>query len=382
MKIINVAMIGAGSIAKTHSLGFMTMPVHFWEPPAMPVLKTICDVREEAARESVARYGFESYCTDWREAVNRPDIDLVDIITPNEAHAEIAIEAAKAGKMIYCEKPLTLKASDANMMVKAVKEAGVRTAVGFNKRRFPAVIWAKQLVENGFIGKPTYFHGKYFQSMAIDPDFPYHWRFDGFGIIQEAGCHTIDICRYLIGEFDSVSALTRVFITERPRMIGFEIDTTKMRGDKNDMVKINAEDFGTYFVKMKNGATAMFENSNIASGSNDDCAFELYGTRGAIKWCAKRGSELQISSMDDPAGMKGFRTIEMGPEHPYCFWPFAGFGINWSDLKAIEIYDMFDAFVNKKPFSPDFRDAQKIVELAEAIYESAANNGEWVELPD
>ncbi len=380
MKKLNVAMIGAGSIAKTHSLGFATMPMYYWPAPAIPVRKVICDVREEAAREGAERYGWEEWSTDWREVIERPDIDLVDIITPNQTHAEIAIAAAKAGKMIYCEKPLCIDVEEGKKMCEQARLAGVPTAVGFNKRRFPAVTFAKQLIDEGYIGRPTYFHGKYFQSMAIDPDFPYHWRFAGRGIVQEAGCHTMDICRYLMGDFAKVSAVNRVFIDKRPRMIGFEVDTTKFRGDPNDMVDVAAEDFSTYFCQMKSGATATFENSNIASGSCDDCAFEVYGTRGAIKWEAKHGTELQISSADDPLGHKGFRTVEMGPEHPNGFWPFAGFGINWADLKAIEIHDLMDAFINGKSFSPNFDDAQKIVELTDAIYASAEQGGAWVEL--
>lgn len=134
----------------------------------------------------------------------------------------------------------------------------------------------------------------------------------------------MDLCLYLLGDFERVSASKRAFIDKRPRMIGFETDTTKVKGDKNDMVDVKAEDFATYFCMMKNGATATFENSNIASGNHDGCAFELYGTRGAIKWDARHGSELQISSADDPLEMRGFRTVEMGPEHPNGFWPFAG----------------------------------------------------------
>ena len=380
MKTINIGMIGAGSISKTHSAGYATMPMYFWPAPAMPVRKVICDVDGSLAKENALRYGWEEYCTDWKELVARDDIDLIDIITPNRFHAEMAIAAAEAGKMIYMEKPLCLDADEGRKICDAVKKAGVRTATGYNKRRFPAVTYAKQLIDEGFIGKPCYFHGKYYQSMAIDPDFPYHWRFAGRGIIQEAGCHTMDICRYLFGEFKRVCAANRTFIDKRPRMIGFETDTTKFRGDPNDMVDVTAEDFATYFCEMQNGATATFSNSNIASGNNDGCGFELYGTKGAIKWEAANGTFLQVSSADDPKGFKGFRTIEMGPEQPNCFWPFAGFGLNWADLKAIEIHDMLDAFVNDRPFHPDFEDAQKIVELTDAVYRSAEKGGEWIDL--
>lgn len=178
MKHLNVAIIGAGSVCKPHSIGFSMVPVYYWPPAALPVKKVVCDIREDAAREGAKRYGWAEWASDWREVVCRPDIDIVDIATSNALHKEIAIAAAEAGKMIYCEKPLATSAEAGRRMCEAVRRNNIPTAVGFNKRRFPAVTWAKQLVDSGYIGRPTYFHGKYFQSMAIDPDFPYHWRFE------------------------------------------------------------------------------------------------------------------------------------------------------------------------------------------------------------
>jgi predicted dehydrogenase len=379
MKKINVGVIGAGSVAKSHAVGYTNLPMYLWPPAAFPVKKVICDVREDAAKTAMERYSFEEYSTDWQAVVNRKDIDLIDILVPNELHAEIAIAAAKAGKMIYCEKPMALDLKEAQAMVDEAEKAKVRTAVGYNKRRFPAVLWVKKLIDEGVLGDPISFHGVFLGGKNLNPDFPYTWRLDS-GVFRETGCHIIDLCYFLFGDFEKVTSIKRTIIKERPKMIGNPTNTFQAKGDFSQMIPCTGEDFGTFTIQLKNGAVANFENSTMASGNWDGLSFEGYCTKGGFKWDEKHPSELQLSLLSDPFDQKGFRTIEMGNMHPYCFWPFAGFGINWADLKTIEINEMLDAFVNDKPFTPDFKDALKIVKTIQSIYESTENDSKWVDI--
>lgn len=381
MKEVRVAMIGAGGISQTHTIGFKTMPIFYYPAPAKVILKVICDVDEITAKSKKEAYGFEEYATDWRNVVGRDDIDLVDIITPNEFHCEIAVAAAEAGKMIYCEKPLTLSNDEAKRMCEAVEKAGVRTAVGFNKRRFPSVTFAKELISEGKIGEPIYFHGSYLQGVALDQDVPYHWRFE-CGPFSEIGCHSIDMARYLFGEFDEVCAVTGTYIKERPGLLGFDSVTRRMIADPDPAhrVKLTVEDFGAFMVKFKNGAMGCFEVSQLGCGKGDGCGFELYGTKGSLAWEARYGAEIKYSRYEDPIDQQGYQTVELNASHKDYFWPFAGFGVNWGDLKAIEIHDLLDAFLNDKPFSPDFNDARIVTEVCVALYESAAKGNAWIKI--
>jgi predicted dehydrogenase len=298
-------------------------------------------------------------------------------------HCEIACAAAAAGKNIYIEKPMALTIEEAGRMCEAAKKAGVRTAVGFQKRRFPSVTFAKKLISEGFIGDPMFFHGTYMQGAALDPEAAFHWRFE-CGPFREIGCHSIDMARYLFGEFDSICAVTETFIKERPGLLKFDLATGFPIPDPDpahrvDMTKI-AEDFGAFMVKFKNGAMGTFEISQLGCNNGDDVGFELYGTKGGIIWRATHANEIQLSSINDPADQKGFRTVEMTWEHKDCFWGFGGFGINFGEKKSIELYDALDAFVKNKPFSPDFEDAFKTTVACEKLYESVKNGNSWVKV--
>ena len=224
IKSLNVAMIGGGFMGKAHAMAYAAMPMFFWPAPAIPHRKVVVDVNDVLAEEARQRFGFEEASSDWKDTIARDDIDVVDICTPNNVHAEIAIAAAKAGKHIICEKPLARTVEEARAMTKAVKEAGVTNMVAFNYRRTPAVALAKRFIDEGRIGKILNFRGTYLQDWSADPNGPLSWRFQkniaGSGAIGDIGTHVVDMAHYLVGNITEVNAITKTYIKERPIQAG------------------------------------------------------------------------------------------------------------------------------------------------------------------
>ena len=387
MKQVNIGILGTGSMCKLHSAAYALFPLYFSPSSIQPVKKVLCDINPEFARAGAEKYGWENVVTDWRELVSRPDVDLVDICTPNNTHKEIAIEAAKNGKMIYCEKPLATSAKDAKEMYEAAKKYNVPTAVAFNKRRFPAVVYAKQLVEEGFIGKPLYFRGSFISSFALDPYAPRSWRFQksvsGSGVLADLGSHAIDLCRYLIGEFDEVIGMSSILYNKRPLPGAMQGVFNTNFNETSPMGDVDVEDACVFIGKAENGALINFELTRISSGKNDGLSFELWGTKGGICWDQQHSMEIQISSECDPANKKGFKTIELGGAHPYgkVLWEVPGFGVGLSDVKSLEVHDFIEAAVNGKPFSANFYDGMKVCEIEEAVLKSIEER-RWVRISE
>ena len=223
-KTLNVAMIGGGFMGKAHALAYAAMPMFFWPAPAIPVRKVVVDINPAAAENARQRFGFEEASTDWRAVIARPDIDIVDIVTPNDSHAEIAIAAAQAGKHIICEKPLARTALESKGMLDAVNAAGVIHMVAFNYRRTPAVALAHKFITEGRIGKILNFRGTYLQDWSADPDSPLSWRFNkkiaGSGSVGDIGTHVVDLARYLVGDISAVNAMTHTYVKTRPLQSG------------------------------------------------------------------------------------------------------------------------------------------------------------------
>ncbi|AYA77486.1 gfo/Idh/MocA family oxidoreductase [Bacillus sp. Y1] len=387
MKKLNVGMIGGGFMGKAHSLAYAGMPMFFWPAPAIPHRHTVVDVTEDLAREAAARLGFEHYSTDWREVVNNPEIDVIDIVTPNNTHAEIAIAAAKAGKHIICEKPLALGAEQAKEMLEAVKAAGVKHAVAFNYRRTPAVALAKKYIEEGRIGKVLSFRGTYLQDWSADPNSPLSWRFQkkiaGSGALGDIGTHVVDFARYLVGEITDVNAMTRTWIPERPVQSGGidKLGTVKTGGNDVPKAAVDVDDEVITMVKFDNGAIGTIEATRNAWGRNNFLTFEIHGEKGSLYFNYERRDELQVCFADDPSDAKGFRTVYTGPATPYGegLWPIPALGIGYGETKIIETYDLFKAIAEDTEFSPNFQDGYQIELIADAILESA-EKGQWVNL--
>ncbi|GAE36172.1 Gfo/Idh/MocA family protein [Halalkalibacter akibai] len=386
MKTYNVGLIGAGFMAKAHSLAYAGMPMYFWPAPGLTHRKMVADVTEELAKDAAARLGYDEYTSNWMDIINNPDIDIVDIVTPNDSHAEIAIAAAKAGKHIISEKPLARNAAEAKTMLDAVKEAGVKHMVAFNYRRTPAVALAKKYIEEGAIGKVLNFRGTYLQDWSADPNSPLSWRFKkdiaGSGALGDIGTHVVDFARYLVGEITDVMAHTQTWVKERPIQTGGvdKLGTVKSAGDV-PKGQVDVDDELMTLLKFENGAVGSIEATRNAHGRNNFLTFEIHGEKGSLIFNYERRDELQVFFADDPADRKGFRTVYTGPAHPYGegLWPIPALGIGYGDTKIIEVYDFIKAIAEDTEVYPNFDDGYQICVISDAILESAEKS-EWVKV--
>jgi predicted dehydrogenase len=374
---MNVAMIGGGFMGKAHALAYAAMPMFFWPAPARPVRKVVVDVTEQLAVDARERYGFAESSSDWRSVVARTDIDVVDIVTPNDSHAEIAIAAASAGKHIVCEKPLARTGDEARNMLDAVNKAGVIHMVAFNYRRTPAVALARKYIEEGRIGTILNFRGTYLQDWSADPAGPLSWRFQkeiaGSGAVGDIGTHVIDLARYLVGEIVAVNAMVKNHIPERPLQSGgFDKLGASDRNADAPRGKVDVDDEMVTLVRFHSGAIGSIEATRNAHGRNNFITFEIHGSEGSICFNYERRDELQVMFASDPADARGFRTVYTGPAHPYggSLWPIPALGVGYGETKIIECHDLCTAIVTGKQPSPNFEDGYRIARIADAILES------------
>jgi predicted dehydrogenase len=385
-RTLNVAMIGGGFMGKAHAMAYAAMPMFFWPAPAIPVRKVVVDVTDDLADEGRRRYGFEESSSNWRAVVSRPDIDVVDIVTPNDSHASIAIAAAEAGKHIICEKPLARSGDEARTMLDAVRKAGVIHMVAFNYRRTPAVALAKKYIEEGRIGEIRNFRGTYLQDWSADPDSPLSWRFQkkiaGSGSVGDIGTHVVDLARYLVGEIAEVSALLRTYNKTRPVQAG-GVDKlgAAVKNASAERAKVDVDDEVVTLLKFAGGAIGSLEATRNAYGRNNFITFEIHGTKGSIAFNYERRDELQVMFADDPADARGFRTVYSGPAHPYGsgLWPIPALGIGYSETKIVECFDFFSAIVSGTQPSPNFEDGYRTERVADALIESGESGG-WVKV--
>jgi len=378
MKKLNIGLIGAGFMGKAHSLAYTAMPMFFWPAPAIPVRKSIVDVTDEIAADAALRFGFEKSSSDWRSVIADPDIDIIDIATPNHLHADIAIAAAAAGKHIISEKPLARTGDEAKTMYEAVKSAGIVHMVAFNYRRTPAVALAKKYISEGAIGEILNFRGTYLQDWSADPDGPLSWRFQkkiaGSGSLGDIGTHVVDMARYLCGEITQVNTQLKTWVKSRPLQAGgvdklgaSTKDSTAPRGE------VDVDDEVLSLLEFQNGAIGSLEATRNAHGRNNFLTFEIHGSLGSIYFNYERRDELQVAFAADQADRKGFRTVYTGPAHPYGegLWPIPALGIGYGETKIIETYDFVKAIVEGGEVSPNFKDGYQINLIADAMAASA-----------
>lgn len=384
MRTLKVAMIGGGFMGKAHSLAYAGMPMFFWPAPAIPFRQTVVDINDELAKDAAARYGFANYSSDWRRVVEDPEIDIIDIVTPNNTHAEIAVAAAQAGKHIISEKPLARTTAEAKQMLEAVNKAGVKHMVAFNYRRTPAVTLAKKYIEEGAIGNILNFRGTYLQDWSADPNSPLSWRFRkdiaGSGTLGDIATHVIDFARYLVGEITEVMGTANTWIKERPVQSGGadKLGTVKAAGDVQKQA-VDVDDEISTLVRFENGAVGSIEATRNAWGRNNFLTFEIHGDKGSLSFNYERRDELQVCFSNDPDDRRGFRTIYTGPAHPNggALWPIPALGIGYGETKIIEAHDFIASIVNDTEVSPNFYDGYRISVISDAILESAAS-GKWV----
>jgi len=388
LKKLNIGLIGAGFMAKAHSIAYAGMPMFFWPAPAIPVKKTVMDVDETTAKEAKQKFNFEKYSTNWFDIINDPSIDVVDICTPNNAHFDIAIAAASRGKHILCEKPLALTAEQAKAMYIAAKKNSITTMVAYNYRKTPAIQLAKKFINEGLVGDILDFRGTYLQDWSADPSSPLSWRFQkelcGSGALGDIGTHVIDMIRFLVGDFDSVNARTATYVNERPIQSSgadtlgtIKIDNTKPKHP------VDVDDQCCFMIHCKNKAFGTIEATRNAWGRNNFITIEIHGTKGSIYFNYERRDELQICFADDNNDRRGFKTIYTGPSHPYgdSLWPIPALGIGYTETKIIECYDFCKAIIEDSECTPNFRDGYAIELIADAVLASSKSQT-WVKVKD
>lgn len=376
-KELRVAIIGHQFMGKAHSNAWLQAG-RFFDLPLKPVLQVACGRNEEALRAFADNWGWKHIETDWRKVVERDDVDAVDISLPQHLHHEVAVAAARAGKHLFCEKPMAMSAADAEAMLHAAEQAKVTHYVNHNYRRTPAVRLARQLIDEGKIGRIFHWRGAYQQDWIVDPEFPLTWHLRketaGSGPHGDLNSHSVDLAHYLVGEIKTVSCLTANFIRERP-LPGDGAATFSVGSSSAGRGEVTVEDASLMMVEFTNGAIGSFEATRFAPGRKNRNSFEIYGSEGSLAFDLERMNELQFHSRTDPPHAQGFRTILATEScHPYIqhWWP-PGHIIGYEHEFTHAVADFVDAVANGKPIDPDFRDGLKCIRVLEAGLKSAAS---------
>ncbi|MQX78509.1 Gfo/Idh/MocA family protein [Sinorhizobium medicae] len=369
---LGIGLIGTGFMGKAHALGF-TIAARVFDLPFELDLVSVADVTVEGAEAARGRLGFRKATTDWRDLLIDPEIDVIDITTPNLLHKEMALAAIAHGKHVYCEKPLAPTVADCAEMVAAAEKAGVVTQLGFNYLKNPLIFLARDIIESGEIGEIRLFRGVHAEDFMADRTVPWGWRLDprsGGGALADIGSHMIACMRHLVGPVRSVLADSVIHVAERPLARG----ATETRA-------VEVDDVTRAFVRFESGASGSFEANWIATGRKMQHDFEIYGSKGSIVFTQERLNEIKIYYAGDDIRSRGFRTIWAGPEHPpygaFCVAP--GHQIGFNDLKAIEVHEFLEAIANGVRTSTDFREGYEVQKVLSATYHSARTNA-WVEI--
>jgi len=373
-KELRIGLIGCGLMGRTHTNGYKRVGDFFPELEFMPVLKTVCSRSEDKVRAFAEQWGYESFETDWRAVIARDDIDAVDICTPNDTHAEIAIAAAAAGKMILCEKPLARTLEEAHSMVVAIEQAGVNNTVWYNYRRVPAVTLAKQIIDSGKLGRIFHYRANFLQDWTINANVPQGgaatWRLDvdaaGSGVTGDLLAHCIDTAMWLNGGIRDVSAVTETFIKERMHQVS------------GQMKKVGIDDACIFHCHFDNGALGLFEATRYARGHKALYTFEINGEHASIRWDLHDMNRLEYFDHADDSIVRGWRSIHVSDsDQPYMDrWWIPGTSIGYEHTFLHQVADFLKSLETGEPCSPNFRDALETQKVCEAVLDSAAS-GSW-----
>ena len=374
-KTLNVGMIGYKFMGKAHSNAYRQVGRFFPDLEVKPVMKALCGRDEAGVRKAAETFGWQGHETDWRRLIARADIDIIDIGAPGNMHAEIAVAAAEAGKHVFCEKPLGNTSAEAKRMLDAVEKAGVKHLIFFNYRANPAVSFAKQLIDEGYIGKIYHWRALFLQDWIVDPDFPLVWRLKkdtaGSGSHGDLLAHCLDTARYLVGEITEVSGLLETFIKERPELA--ESDD-RLGGKASDVMGVvDVDDASLALARFANGALGTFEATRFALGRKNHNRFEINGSKGSLVFNAERPNELEIYTEDTHAGTNGFRTVTVtAGQDRYTghYWP-AAHNIGYEHTFTNLLFDAFTAIGKGENPTPNFRDGYLNNVLLDTIARSA-----------
>jgi predicted dehydrogenase len=371
-KQINIGIIGTQFMGKAHSNAYRQVSP-FFDISVEPYLHTACGRNKEALKEFSQKFGWRHTETNWEKVIKDENIDIVDISTPNDMHKPIVIAAAQADKHILCEKPFALDFEEAKEMYLEAKEAGLIHMMVFNYRFVPAILLAKQMIEEGKIGKIHHFNAVYYQDWLVDPEFPLTWRQDakasGSGAHGDMNAHLVDLARFLVGEFAAVCGLQNIFVKERPNASG------KGRGP------VTTDDACSFQAEFENGALGSFISTRYANGRKNFLRLEIFGSKGSLIFNLERMNELEYFSGEEDPNYQGFRNMLVTESHqPYikAWWP-PGHIIGWEHTFVHLVKTLVEGVAEGKAVKPDFYDGLKCQQVLDAVVESAKKKI-WIDI--
>lgn len=375
---LGVGMVGYSFMGAAHSQAWRTAGRVF-DLPLAPSMAVLCGRNAENAGAAAEKLGWAGIETDWKELLRRDDIQLVDICTPGDSHAEIAIAAMEAGKHVLCEKPLANSVASATAMTEAAeraRERGVLSMVGFNYRRVPALALARRLIDEGRVGTIRHVRAQYLQDFITDPEIPMMWRLDkeraGSGALGDIGAHIVDLTQFLTGErISGVSGLTETFVTERP-----------LPDDSSRTGRVTVDDAAIFLARFGGGGLATFEATRFATGRKNAMRIEINGSTGSLAFDFESMNELHFYDNTEDADTGGFRRIyATEPTHPYleAWWP-PGHGLGYEHTFTHEVHDLVHAIAGGADPTPSFADGLQVQRVLDAVQRSAANHSCWTEV--
>jgi len=372
-KPLNIGLVGYGFMGRTHGNAYKQVS-QFFDLPYRPVLKAVCGRDQDKLKAYADNWGFESVETDWKALIARKDIDAIDICTPNDSHAEIAIAAAKAGKMVLCEKPLSLDGPQGEEMVRVIEESKVPNTVWYNYRRVPAVSLAKEIIDRGDLGRVFHYRANFLQDWTISADLPQGgaglWRLDakaaGSGVTGDLLAHCIDTAIWLNGRITEVSAMTETFIKERKHNLTGQVE------------KVGIDDACAFLARFENGSLAIFESTRYARGHKALYTLEINGEHASLAWDLHDLHRLKVFKHSDEGIVRGWRNVHVtDSDQPYMKnWWVPGLQIGYAESFVHQVADFLKAVGEGKPCPPTFRDALETQYVCDAVLQSAKDR-QW-----
>ncbi|MCA9904337.1 MAG: Gfo/Idh/MocA family oxidoreductase [Anaerolineae bacterium] len=374
MKKLRVALIGYGAIGRVHALGYKAIPYHYGLPHDVVRVVAVATSHAETAEAAAREIGCEVWSSDYRDVITRDDVDIIDCCTPNGSHAEVMIAGAQAGKHLYCDKPLALGVAEGAQMVAAAQTAGVNTQMTFNMRFFPAIMRARQLMDEGFVGRIFSFRARFYRSSYIDPNKPLSWKLrraeSGGGALVDIGSHALDLVYSLLGGFDSVQAMLETVIKERPVAAG-----------SSERVPVDVDDIAFMHLRTTSGAVGLVEASRLGTGIANELVIEIYGEKGSLRFDAARPGWLEVYDAREPAtplgGMRGVRLVETGNRYEGQKAPDWSMAPDFVRSHTECQYQFLKAISDDRPASPSFADGLHI-QATMAAAQRSADEGRWV----
>jgi len=365
MQTFGVGIIGFGFMGRAHSYGHINLPLFCDPPPCRTRLVGVAASRPETARAAQEMLGFEVATTDWRELIERNDIGIIHVCTPNKFHREQVLAALAAGKHVYCDKPLCMNRAEANEIAAALPLARVAHQMALHNRFFPATMRAKKMMEDGFIGEVLSFRGAYLHSGSADPAAPLKWKLDpdvsGGGVLLDLGSHILDLVQHLVGPLQIVHSATRIAYPERP-----------LPGEPGRTARVTAEDAVLMTVRISNGALAHIEASKISTGAVDELRFEIHGSRGAIRFNLMEPNLLWAYDMTLPAAQRGWQALETLQNYPPpAAFPPGKVGLGWLRAHAACLHNFLAAVAEGRPAEPSLEVGVQLQHLMADAYEKA-----------